>query len=76
MVMTRSLPNNCKADDSVSKVFIKKHIEKPAKGKKKRNKGKKGNKPYRIGDTVNLKDLLFTQERDYLIKYKDVQVCS
>ncbi|KAL1816022.1 probable nucleoredoxin 1 [Daucus carota subsp. sativus] len=69
MVMTRSLPNNCKADDSV-----KKHIEKPAKGKKKRNKGKKGNKPYRIGDTVNLKDLLFTQERDYLIKYKDVQI--
>ncbi|XP_074347455.1 pleiotropic drug resistance protein 3-like [Apium graveolens] len=70
--MTRSYTNNNKPDGFASKVFMRKHIEKPPKGKKKkRNKGKKGNKPYAIGDTVNPKDLLFTEDRDFLIKYKD-----
>ncbi|KAK1362762.1 hypothetical protein POM88_038323 [Heracleum sosnowskyi] len=46
--------------------YIGKHVDKP--------KPTSEEQSIQIGDVVNLSDLLFTNTRDYLIKYKDNQV--
>ncbi|KAK1353623.1 hypothetical protein POM88_051988 [Heracleum sosnowskyi] len=69
-MMTRSLKRKQLED---VEVHIRKHVEEKKKKKKQSipEEEEEMQSFIRVGDAVDLSQILFTQERDYLIKYKD-----